>query len=126
MTNPVTAQLARRIKDRRIRRFVERWDALEALIIRIYKSEETAPDDQKAYRPLRRKLRRDLNRYREALDGYWPGMAVGGELTRDDPFAALLAPRRARAFVGNWRAMQQLPAARQAINEWLLDRVESR
>lgn len=126
MTNPVTAQLARRIKDRRIRRFVERWDALEALIIRIYKSEETAPDDQNAYRCLCRKLRRDLRRYDEALGGYWPGMTVGGEPTREDPFAALLAPKRARAFVGDWRAMQQLPAARQALNEWLLDRVESR
>jgi hypothetical protein len=126
MTNPVTVQLVRRIKDRRIRRFVERWDALEALVIRIYKSEETAPDDQKAYRRLRRALRRGLRRYDEALGGYWPGMTVGGEPTRKDPFMALLAPKRAKAFVGNWRAMQQLPAARQAINEWLLDRVESR
>jgi hypothetical protein len=126
MTNPVTAQLTRRIKDRRIRRFVAQWDALEALIIRIYRSEGAEPDDQRAYRRLRRALRRGLRRYGEALGGYWPGMTVGGEPTREDPFAALLAPKRARAFAGNWRAMQQLPAARQAINEWLLDRVESR
>jgi len=35
----------------------------------------------------------------------------------------LMGHSTAADFVGNWPAMQHLPAARQAINEWLLDKL---
>jgi hypothetical protein len=35
-----------------------------------------------------------------------------------------MAAPKAQAFVGNWRAMQLLPAARQALNLYLLERIQ--
>lgn len=121
--NPVTATLVRRVGDRAVIRFVEQWDALEALVIRTYRTGRAGLAAQWSYRRLRRALRRSYPRYAEALGGYWRGAMAGGEPLTEDPFRALLGAEGAPAFVDNWRAMELLPAARQAINEWLLDLV---
>jgi hypothetical protein len=44
---------------------------------------------------------------------------------REDPFARLLAAGAARDFAGNWAAMQTLPAAREALNRWLMDLIDA-
>lgn len=121
--NPVTAQLIRQIDDRKIVRFVRHWDELEALVIRVYKGARATPEDEKQYRRLRRTLGRALPRYGDELAVYWPKATVGGEPARDDPFRKLTSYESALHFIDNWPAMQRLPAARQALNEWLLDRI---
>lgn len=121
--NPVTAQLIQQIDDRKIIRFVHHWDELEALVIRVYKGARSTPEDEKQYRRLRRVLGRALPRYEDELALYWPQATVGGRPARDDPFRKLTSYEVALHFVGNWPAMQRLPAARQALNEWLLDQI---
>jgi hypothetical protein len=121
--NPVTRQLLARITDRRLIRFVEAWDALEALVIRIYKTGQVAPGDEQTYRRIHRRLCRLLPRYAAALESHWRQTTINGQPVTDDPFAALFAPDDISAFVGDWDMMQRLPAAREALNGWLLDRV---
>lgn len=123
--NPVTATLLRQIADARLRRFVAAWDGLEALVIRVYRSGAADRAAGRQLARLRRRLRRSYPAFRAGLAAYWPAMKAGGEPVGEDPFAALLATRRAADLIDNRRAMQLLPAARQAINEWLLDRVNS-
>lgn len=124
--NPITRQLLARITDHRLMRFVEAWDVLEALVIRTYKSGQTAPDDAQTYRRIRRRLSRLLPYYAPALEPYWRQTTINGQPVTDDPFAALLAPDAAPAFVGDWDSLQRLPAAREALNGWLLDRVNKK
>ena len=121
--NPVTQHLLAHIDDRRIRDFVEAWDALEALMIRVYKNGQADRDDEHTYRRIRRTLRRLLPRYTDALEPYWQQTTINGEAVTTDPFAALISPEDAAAFVEDWDMMQRLPAAREALNGWLLDRV---
>lgn len=121
--NPVTAMLVRQVGDRKIARFIERWDALEALVIRVYKGARATPVDERLYKRLRPELRTKLRRYGPELDQYWPKATVGGKLAKHNPFLTLLRAEHPSVFVGNWPAMQMLPAARQALNEWLLDQL---
>jgi len=119
--NPVTHQLLVHIKDQRIVRFVEAWDALEALVIRIYKSQQAIPEDERLYQRIRHRLRRLIFRYSDALELYWRQTTINARPVTDNPFIALIAPDDAAAFVSDWDRMQQLPAAREALNSWLLD-----
>lgn len=121
--NPVTATLIRQVDDKKIVRFVEQWDELEALVIRVYKTARATPDDLKLYARLKPALLKQLDRYGAALDAYWPEATVGGKPAARSPFDVLMGHSTAADFVGNWPAMQHLPAARQAINEWLLDKL---
>lgn len=122
--NPVTATLIRQVDDRKIVRFVEQWDELEALVIRVYKTARATPEDLKLYSKLKPSLQKQLRRYGDALDAYWPETTIGGKPPGRNPFSLLTSYGTAVDFVGNWPAMQHLPAARQAINEWLLDLIE--
>jgi hypothetical protein len=56
----------------------------------------------------------------EALRPHWQATRAAGAPTRDDPFRLLLAVPEPAAIRGDWRAMQHLPAAREAINRYLL------
>jgi hypothetical protein len=40
-------------------------------------------------------------------------------MTEQDPFLRLLAAEQASDFVGDWEAMQYLPAAREALNLYI-------
>ena len=116
--------LVRQVGNRKIARFVERWDALEALVIRVYKGARATPVDERLYKRLRPELRARLRHYGPELDRYWPEVPVAGKLADHNPFLTLLRAEHPSTFVGNWPAMQMLPAARQAINEWLLDKLQ--
>jgi hypothetical protein len=117
--------LLRQIDDAGVLRFVADWDALEALVIRIYRGGAANHQTERYFARLQRRLRRGYPPLRVALSAYWPAMRAGGEPVGEDPFRALLGIRRAAELVENWRAMQLLPAARQALNEWLLDQVNN-
>jgi hypothetical protein len=129
--NPFTRFLLRRlgrqpeqIPDAGLQAFVEHWDALEALVIRVFKAKAADEADQAEHGQLRGWL---LERYPErqaALAACWPGKRAGGEPLEGDPFAWLLAIERAEGFVMNWRAMQMLPAAREALNEYVMGEIK--
>ncbi len=121
--NPVTRRLVDQLGERRIARFVARWDALEALVIRVYREKAASPHDETAYARLRRWLHRRYAGRQDALRPYWQAATINDRPLTEDPFLCLLAVERAAGFVDNWPAMQTLPAARQALNEWLVDRL---
>lgn len=123
--NPYTRSLLERIDDADLRSWVESWDELESLVIEVYRLEAAGPDDERKYRRLRGELQRDYERWKSALEGHWQGLEAGGEPLDRDPFWVLLKPEEVGAFVENWKAMQTLPAAREALNNYLIERIET-
>jgi hypothetical protein len=118
--NPFTASLVARIQDPPLAAFVEAWDALEALIVRVYRAGAASGGDEAEHRRLRAWLAARYPERRDALAAYWPLARIGRRPAGSDPFAALLAVESASGFVDNWAALQTLPAAREALNRWLL------
>lgn len=121
--NPFTQSLIVRIGDPHLAEFVRHWDALEALIVRVYRSGRLSPADQREHRRLRDWLRRNYRQWRRGLGPHWRRTRIAGQATASDPFESLLDPRSPASFIDNWPAMQTLPAAREALNQLLLDRL---
>jgi hypothetical protein len=119
--NPFTQSLLRRLKDPQLVEFVLHWDSLEALVIRVYKGKSAAPEDEVEHSRLRAWLLENYPAWEEAVKTYWPLALIAGQPPQEDPFAFLLAVPRAVDFVGNPAAMRTLPAARQALNQYLID-----
>ena len=103
-----------------LEQLVEHWDALEALVIRVYKGGEATAADEAEYQALRSWMQANYLAWQEQLQPHWRRARVGGELATNDPFLRLSAPNSAAAFVGDWEAMQHLPAAREALNALVL------
>lgn len=66
-------------------------------------------------------LRQHYGGWEELLRPYWQQTKAAGAQTQTDPFQLLLDLETASAILGNWRAMQHLPAAREALNRFLRD-----
>jgi hypothetical protein len=62
--------------------------------------------------------------WQEVMATYWREARVGGQPAAEDPVLKLLSAKAAADFVGDWGAMQHLPAVREAINRMLLARSE--
>jgi hypothetical protein len=121
MSNPFTESLIRQIKNDSIVRFVSYWDRLEALVIRVYKGKDASADDEREWSQIRTWLQKEVPGIKDVLHPFWQGATIGGEPAREDPFERLISFGQARDFLGNWAAMQTLPAARQALNQWLVE-----
>jgi hypothetical protein len=119
--NPFRRAILKRVKSRGLKRFTAHWDRLESLVIGVYKQRSAGPAEEAEYRTARAWLLKNYSKYRPALQPYWQATRVAGEAASEDPFEDLLATPLANGFVGNWRAMQTLPAAREALNEYLVD-----
>jgi hypothetical protein len=119
--NPVTRSLIQQLHDPSLTEFVAYWDALEALVIRVFRTGEAKPGDEAEYRHVRTFLSQSYPQWERALGAYWPLAKVAGGQARGDPFARLIATATVRKFVGDWTAMQALPAAREALNRFLMD-----
>lgn len=118
--NPFTQAILARLNDRRLRAFVMRWDALEALVIRVYKRGAAQTSDASEYRRLRRWLQNAYPALHPELEPYWKVVRIDGEPALEDPFLYVLGAPQAEDFCANWRIMQTLPAAREALNEFLV------
>ncbi len=118
--NPFTQAILKRKKDRRMSEFVRHWDALEALVIRVYKAGGALQEDENEHSQVHAWLQEDYPRWHAELEPYWRAARIAGEPASEDPFAYLIARSSAAEFVGDWRAMQSLPAAREAVNEYLI------
>lgn len=117
--NPYTRHLLKTSGRAELRSLVEAWDALESLVIRIYRAGDAGPEEETEFQALRRLLARELGIWGVALEPLWPGATIGGKPADQNPFEAVLARPKASAFVGDWTVMQTLPAARQALNSLL-------
>ncbi len=122
--NPFTRSLLREVDDAELAAWVRCWDELESLVVDIYRSRHADWEQARAYRHLRRELTDGYSPWQRELAPYWQGLKAGGTSVEQDPFRALFAEEEAASFVDNWRAMQTLPAAREALNSYLLARIE--
>jgi hypothetical protein len=120
--NPFTKFLRRGRPDADFDRFVAFWDRLEWLTIQIYKEQTDTAEAETEFRQVWPWLRAHYGRWQPALDPYWRATRAAGAPTTTDPFLLLLAIESPAAIVGDWRAMQHLPAAREALNQYLLAR----
>ncbi len=119
--NPFTRFLSQRSDDDAFAAFIAYWDRLERVMGGVYRvklDKATAAGEYSAVWPW---LRAHYPRWAETLRPYWQATHAAGEPTRDDPFALLLAIAAPADIAGDWRAMQHLPAAREAINRYLVD-----
>lgn len=66
-------------------------------------------------------LRQHYPQWADALHPYWQATVAGGRPTQTDPFLLLLEIPGPDHISGYWSAMQHLPAAREAINRYLVD-----
>lgn len=105
---------------------VEHSDALEALVIRVYKAGEASSADEAEYQALRSWLEGNYPAWQQVLAPYWQEARVAGEPVAADPLLRLLRADTAAEFVGDWGAMQQLPALREALNRCVLARAQEK
>lgn len=118
--NPFTKYLSQWSDDRKFAAFVEQWDRLERLVIGVYKGRLDAGAAQADFDEVWSWLRERYSDVEPTLRRYWPETRAAGEPTHTDPFQLLLDIPRAASIPGDWRAMQHLPAAREAINRYLV------
>ncbi|MEX0788125.1 MAG: hypothetical protein WD040_04935 [Anaerolineales bacterium] len=123
--NPFTRHLLETSGRPELGPFVEAWDAMESLVIRIYRTGAAGPEDETEYAALQLVLARHLGVWGAALETLWPVATIAGRPAESNPFEEILRRPAASAFVGDWGAMQTLPAARQAMNS-LLQRGEDK
>lgn len=121
--NPITRSLLDKVEDKALEGWVLAWDQVEALIVAIYRGGAVDRTQARSYRRLREQLVRDHSQWSASLQPHWRGAVAGGEPVVADPFLQLLETEEAVGFVGNWGALQLLPAAREALNSYLLERL---
>lgn len=117
--NPFSLFLTRKAGIPPIAEFIQHWDVLEAVVIQVYKGKQVTTEAALDYANARAWLVENYPHWQTQLLPYWRGLPIGGKPASADPFLALLAHPAATDFLGNWLAMQTLPAARQALNQWL-------
>ena len=122
--NPVTQTLVEQIHDSALIDWLEAWDKIEQVVIRVFRGAAVSRRDEQDFIATKRWLIKRHPTYANALDPYWRNALIKGSgPATNDPFESLLAFEQARDFVGNFEAMKLLPAVRQSINEWLLDMI---
>jgi hypothetical protein len=117
--NLFTRYLARHNQQKSVERLIAHQDALESLVITIYKSGEVDQAQREEYRQLRRWMERHYPEWEATLTPYWRQTRVEGVLLENDPFRRVWAAESADNLIGDWGAMQHLAAAREALNRWL-------
>jgi len=120
--NPVTRRLLDDIDDPELAAFATAWDSLEECLVLIYREGSCPPELEQRHDGLRSSLERDLSLWEEDLRPHWQATRIGGASPAESPFRTVLAARLPRAVVGNLDLMRTLPAAREAINHFLLER----
>ncbi|MFT5196947.1 MAG: hypothetical protein ACI85U_003987 [Candidatus Promineifilaceae bacterium] len=119
--NPFTRFLSQWTRSRPdLVEFIAHWDILEALAIQVYKAAEATAEDNKSYLQVQSYMQANYVNFSEQLREYWEQSKVGGKLDHVDPFEYLFQYESAAGFVGNWAALQHLPAAREALNVLLV------
>jgi hypothetical protein len=120
-SNPFTKSIAARLRSQHLKQFIQHWDALEALVVRVFRAKAASTADEAEYGELRTRVNVLYPEWQAALAPLWRQALRGGKPCEDDPFAFLLDPASAAGFVGSWAHMQALPAAREALNRLVLE-----
>lgn len=119
--NPFSRFLSQWSGNRPFSEFVARWDELELVVVRVHRDKMTLAEAEPIFAEVWPWLRQQYGQWEAVLRPYWPQTKAAGELTKTDPFQLLLDLESPAAILGNWRAMQHLPAARESLNRFLRD-----
>ncbi len=119
--NPFTRYLSQWSTDDSFTAFVADWDRLERLVIGVYRAKLAVAAAEPEFTQVWPRLRRRYAQWADPLRPHWQATRAAGAPTQTDPFGLLLAIAAPEAIPGDWRAMQHLPAAREAINRYLLE-----
>lgn len=119
--NPFTRFLNQWSKNRSLSEFISYWDRLERLVVWVHREKMTMAEAEPEFSEVWPWLRQQYAHWEEAVRPYWQQTKAAGECTQTDPFQLLLDLETPSAILGNWRAMQHLPAAREALNLFLRD-----
>lgn len=125
MPNPVTQAILKNIDDPKLAGFIATWDALEELVISVYRSRAVEPAANQEFARLRSQLIHIYPEWQGELEPFWRKSRIKDRTTIDDPFTVVLQVTEAVALIGNWTVMKHLPAAREALNQLLLSRAEN-
>jgi hypothetical protein len=118
--NPFSKYLRQWSSDGDFDAFVEHWDRLEQIVIGVYRGKIEVEAAVPEFNQVWPWLRERYPDWEAILRPHWQPTRAAGEPTLDDPFRLLLACPGPEAIRGDWRAMRHLPAAREAINRYLL------
>jgi hypothetical protein len=119
--NPATAALLRSLRRTDIQAFVSGWDAFEITIIYLFREKQLTQETIRHFTQLRTNLVVEYGKWRTDLAPFVRQVRAAGGV---QPFDALLAPTLPDKFLEDWVLMQALPAAREAINLWLISLIE--
>ena len=119
--NPVTKSLLATLGHDQLPAFIVQWDALEALIIRVFRAKAASAADVTEHAQIHTWLQAHYGDWRAVLQAYWPHTKIAKQPATADPFDIALAPEQASAFIDNWPIMQALPAARESLNHLILE-----
>ena len=119
--NPFTRFLNQWSGNRPFSEFIQRWDALELVVVQVHREKITLAEAEPIFVEMWPWLRQQYPQWAGVLRPYWQQTKAAGELTQTDPFQLLLDLENPSVILGNWRAMQHLPAAREALNRFLRD-----
>ncbi len=120
MTNPFTKYLSQWLRRPDIEPFIAHWDELERIVVQVYKGQMALDEADELFAQVWPWLRAHYGQWQEALRPYWQQTKAAGKPTQTDPFQLLIALESPAAILDNWTAMQHLPAAREALNHFVL------
>lgn len=118
--NPFTRFLSQWSSNRRLAEFIAHWDVLESVVVGVYREKMSVAEAQPLFAETWPWLRQAYPQWEQALRPFWQQTQAGGAPTAADPFQLLLAFAEPGDILGDWRAMQHLPAAREALNQFVL------
>jgi hypothetical protein len=119
--NPFTRFLKQWSNNRSLSEFISYWDRLEQLVVQVYRKKMSLAQAVPEFTEVWSWLRQQYRDWEVALRPYWQQTKAAGEFTQTDPFQLLLSLETPDTILGNWRIMQHLPAAREALNIFLRD-----
>lgn len=124
--NPVTQGLLKQLNDPALSAFAQDWDTVTELVIEIYQQKSLTVEQQARFFEAQEHLQAAYPALASQLEPYWRSARIKGELVVGDPFLAVFSKPSAKEFVENWDVMRTLPAAREALNMLLMERIESK
>jgi hypothetical protein len=120
--NPVTRRLLDEIDDPQLAAFALAWDEFEECLVGIYRDRACSPRLERRYAELRSSAEQGLGMWEPTLRRHWLATRINGAPPQQSPFRTVVAVQRPGDVLDDRLLMRTLPAAREALNNLLLER----
>ncbi len=118
--NPFTRFLKQWSPNQSLEEFVSHWDVIEMVTIQVYREKMSQEEAQSHFETSWPWMRKNYKKWADELRPFWEKTKAAGETTKLDPFQMLIDFQTPADIIGDWTAMQHLPAAREALNQYIL------